>query len=44
MAAYFPVMMDTAPLMWLEGLPTNSIDSWAELYQVFTDNYQATYA
>jgi hypothetical protein len=30
-------------LAWLEFLPPNSIRSWAELKQVFVENFQGTY-
>lgn len=44
MAAYFPVVMGPAPLLWLENLPPNSIDSWGQLTRSFTWNYQDTYS
>jgi hypothetical protein len=32
--------LDPAPLMWLESLSNNSIDSWEQLKKVFIDNFQ----
>jgi hypothetical protein len=32
--------LDPAPLMWLESLSNNSIDSWEWLKKVFIDNFQ----
>jgi hypothetical protein len=43
MAAYFPLVMGDAPSLWLNNLPAGSITSWADLSQVFTSNFQATY-
>jgi hypothetical protein len=37
---YFPMALDPAPLMWLESLSNNSIDSWERLKKVFIDNFQ----
>jgi hypothetical protein len=42
-AAYFPLVMGDAPLLWLNNLPAGSITSWADLSQAFTSNIQATY-
>jgi hypothetical protein len=30
-ALYFPVALESTPLMWLESLKPNSIDSWEDL-------------
>jgi hypothetical protein len=43
MAAYFPLVMDDAPSLWLNNLPAGSITSWADLSQAFRSNLQATY-
>jgi hypothetical protein len=43
MAAYFPLVMGDAPLLWLINLSAGSITSWADLSQAFTSNFQATY-
>lgn len=43
MAAYFPMVMGPAPLLWVENLPPNNIDSRGQLARAFTQNYQATY-
>jgi hypothetical protein len=43
MAAYFPLVMGDAPLLWLNNLPVGSIKSWADLSQAFTSNFQVTY-
>jgi hypothetical protein len=37
---YFPMVLDPAPLTWLESLSNNSIDSWEGLKKVFIDNFQ----
>jgi hypothetical protein len=36
----FPMALDSVPLMWLESLSNNSIDSWERLKKVFIDNFQ----
>jgi hypothetical protein len=36
---YFPMAYDPAPLIWLESLSNNSIDSWEQLKKVFIDNF-----
>lgn len=36
MAAYFPVVMGSAPLLWLENLPRGCIDTWGQLTRAFT--------
>jgi hypothetical protein len=41
---YFPMALDPAPLMWLESLSNNSIDSWERLKKVFIDNFQGAIA
>jgi hypothetical protein len=41
---YFPIALDPAPLMWLESLNNNSIDSWERLKKVFIDNFQGAIA
>jgi hypothetical protein len=43
MAAYFPLVMGDAPLLWLNNLPVGIITLWADLSQAFTSNFQATY-
>jgi hypothetical protein len=43
MEGYFPLVMDKAPLLWLNNLPAKCITSWATLSCLFTTNYQATY-
>jgi hypothetical protein len=42
MAAYFPLVMDEAPLLWLNNLDPGSINSWADLSREFTTNFQAS--
>jgi hypothetical protein len=37
---YFPMVLDPAPLTWLESLSNKSIDSWERLKKVFNDNFQ----
>jgi hypothetical protein len=37
---YFPMALDPAPLMLLESLSNNSIDSWERLKKVFIDDFQ----
>jgi hypothetical protein len=39
---YFPMALDPAPLMWLESLSNNSMDSLGRLKEVFIDNFQGT--
>jgi hypothetical protein len=39
MAAYFPLVMGDAPLLWLNNLPAGSITSWANLSNAFTSNF-----
>jgi hypothetical protein len=34
------MVLDPAPLTWLESLNNNSIDSWERLKKVFIDNFQ----
>jgi hypothetical protein len=41
---YFPMDLDPAPLMWLESLSNNSIDSWERLKKVFIDYFQGAIA
>jgi hypothetical protein len=41
---YFPMVLDPAPLTWLESLSSNSIDSWERLKKVFIDNFQGVIA
>lgn len=41
MAAHFPTMMGKVGLVWLEGLPADSIDNWAQMCCI--TNFQATY-
>jgi hypothetical protein len=43
MAAYFPLVMGGALLLWLDNLPARNITSWSDLSQAFTSNFQATY-
>jgi hypothetical protein len=43
MVAYFPLVMDDTPLLWLNNLLAGSIKSWADLSQAFTSNFQVTY-
>jgi hypothetical protein len=43
LAGYFPLVMGKAPLLWLDNLPTDCINSWATLSLLFTTNYQAIY-
>jgi hypothetical protein len=39
MVGYFPLVMDKAPLLWLDNLPAECITSWATLSHLFTTNY-----
>jgi hypothetical protein len=41
-ALYFPVALESTPLMWLKSLKPNSIDSWEDLKQAFIDNFQGS--
>jgi hypothetical protein len=41
---YFPMALDPAPLMWLESLSNNSIDSWEWLKRVVIDKFQGAIA
>jgi hypothetical protein len=41
-AFYFPVALESEPLMWLESLKPNSIDSWEDLKRAFIDNFQGS--
>jgi hypothetical protein len=43
MAAYFPLVMGNAPLLWLNNLLPGSITSWADLSHAFTSKFQVTY-
>jgi hypothetical protein len=43
MAAYFPLVMGDAPSLWLNNLPAGNINSWVDLSQAFTSNFQVTY-
>jgi hypothetical protein len=36
---YLPVVLDQAGHQWLLSLPENQFDSWAQLKQVFIDNF-----
>jgi hypothetical protein len=36
---YFLMALEPAPLTWLEGLPTNTIDTWDDLKKAFFDNF-----
>jgi hypothetical protein len=40
---YLPICVGEFVRAWLEFLPPNSIRSWAELKQVFVENFQGTY-
>ena len=42
MAKYFTMMLDGMARSWLKGLPSNSIDSWAELKACFIQNFKDT--
>lgn len=44
MAAYYPLVMGKGPLLWLDNLPTRSINYWAALSRRLTSNFQATYS
>jgi hypothetical protein len=39
MAAYFPLVMGDALLLWLNNLPAGSIMSWVDLSQAFQVTY-----
>jgi hypothetical protein len=39
---YFLVALESTPLMWLESLKPNSIDSWEDLKRAFIDNFQGS--
>jgi hypothetical protein len=43
MARYFPLVMDKAPVLWLDNLPAECITSWATLSRLFMTIYHATY-
>ena len=36
---YFPMVLEPAPLTWLESLKPESIHSWDDLKKVFVDNF-----
>ena len=38
--AYFPLALESAPLLWQDSLPEGVIDSWATLRRLFVDNFQ----
>src|SRR3954470_4631437 len=42
MAKYFTMMLDGTARTWLQGLPPNSISSWAELKARFIQNFKDT--
>jgi hypothetical protein len=39
---YFPMALESAPLMWLESLKRDSIHSWEDLKKLFADNFQGS--
>jgi hypothetical protein len=39
---YFPMVLEPAPLTWLESLKPESIHSWDDLKKVFVDNFQGS--
>ena len=43
MANYLPIMLMPTAMNWLMSLAPDSIGSWEQLKNVFTDNYMATY-
>jgi hypothetical protein len=39
---YFPMVLESAPLTWLERLKPDSIDYWEDLKKTFIDNFQGS--
>jgi len=39
---YFPMALEPASLMWLEGLKWDTIHSWEDLKALFIDNFQGS--
>ena len=37
---YLPMVLEPAPLTWLESLTRESIHSWEDLKKAFVDNFQ----
>ena len=38
-----PLFLADSALTWLEHLPPNRIQSWADLKEIFVENFQGTY-
>jgi hypothetical protein len=41
---FLPIYLVDMSRAWLNHLPRNSIDCWEDLKEIFTDNFQGTYA
>jgi len=39
---YFPMALEPAPLIWLEGLAPNTIDTWEDLKKAIINNIQGS--
>ena len=39
---YFPMVLELAPLTWLESLKAESVHSWEDHKKVFVDNFQGS--
>jgi hypothetical protein len=40
---FLPIYLADMDRAWLNHLPKNMIDSWEDLKEIFTDNFQGTY-
>jgi hypothetical protein len=40
---FLPIYLADSAQAWLDHLPRNIIDSWENLYEIFTGNFQGTY-
>jgi hypothetical protein len=40
---FLPMYLADTGRVWLDHLPRNTIDSWEDLKEIFTDNFQGTY-
>jgi hypothetical protein len=40
---FLPMYLADTGRVWLDHLPRKMIDSWEDLKEIFTDNFQGTY-
>jgi hypothetical protein len=40
---FLPIYLANSARAWLDHLPRNMIDSWEDIEEIFTDNFQGTY-